>query len=315
MNIPGEVKVQKPDTRLIRMLCSLRPYVRQCGDVWRAPWFMSDRKLFDYLLVCIISGKGIFSVGEKGFFPVSDGDIILIPPDTLHSMRGTSAKMHLSYIHFDLYFDPQSSFWDAHIPGGVTDLSKFNKKPHPIPNDPLLSRLCGKILSDDKSGIIPQSREICVLHKAYGNSAIIELSAMMLRLIASIINEVENREQNFLHKIRMDNAFKIINSAETLDISIAKIAKEVGFSVSHFRRIFKSVYSISPIKLHRNVLMRKANELIFYQGLNVSEAADRLGFKNMHNFSRAYKNYYGKSPKKKAPNSTPLSKGKKRQQN
>ncbi|MEM4248469.1 MAG: AraC family transcriptional regulator [Candidatus Nanoarchaeia archaeon] len=296
MKIPGQVNVQYPDDLSLKRMELLCPYVRQSGDTVRKQWYTGERKLLDYLLVCVMSGTGVFSVGDNKYFPVSVGNIIWIPPDTIHSMRGTSETMHLAYIHFDLCFDPKRSIWDAHIPPFFLDSSPFKKILHPKIKDSLLGRLTGKIISDDKSGIISQVREICAIHRLYGNSAILELSGMMTRLIACIINEVQNASGHTLHKLRLDEAYRQIYNSEKANLSIAKIAKEAGFSVSHFRRLFKEVYRVNPASVHRKGLMRKAHDLIFYERLNVSETAERLGFKNIHNFSRSFKNYYGKSP-------------------
>ncbi|HOK05554.1 MAG TPA: AraC family transcriptional regulator, partial [Victivallales bacterium] len=279
-------------------MSSLRPYVRQSGDVWRKKWYIGDRKLLDFLLVCIISGRGVFSVGKDKNFTVTDGDIIWIPPDTLHEMRGTSENMHLTYIHFDLIFDAHRSLWDAHIPADFTDTSKYMKILHPAVNDPFFSSLSGKIISSEKGSIIPQTKEICAIHKLYGNSAILELSAMMLRLLSTILNEFNNIGGNYHGKVKIDEAYRKLNNTETINISVAKIAKDAGFSTSHFRRLFKEFYKISPSELQKKAIMRKAYELLFYEGLNISETAEKLGFKNIHNFSRAFKNYHGKSPKK-----------------
>ncbi len=298
MELPGDLTVAKPDAATLRRMMSLRPYVRQSGDVRRDRWSLGERRLLDHLLVCIISGDGVFSVGEKRFFPVHDGDIVWIPPDVAHSMSGTGPRMHLAYIHFDLVFDPGRGLWDAHIPAGFTDTAPFIGRMGAKTKDPLFSKLSGKIVSGDKAGIIPLAREICALHRYSGASAALELSAMMLRLLANIAKTLERRSDEGIHAAKLNDAFKLICGEESARFSAAKFARQAGMSVSHFRRLFRKMHGTSPAALHRKALMRRAQELICYEGLNVSETAERLGFRNIHNFSRAFKNHHGKSPKK-----------------
>jgi AraC-like DNA-binding protein len=42
--------------------------------------------------------------------------------------------------------------------------------------------------------------------------------------------------------------------------------------------------------------MWRAGEMLAYSGLNVSEVADRLGFSNVQNFSRAFKDVTSNCP-------------------
>jgi hypothetical protein len=81
--LPGEHQIEVPGLEIQKRMLWLRPFVRQSGDDWRDPWFIKKRILLDYLLVLIADGTGLFSVGESTF-DVGKGDLIWIPPATLH---------------------------------------------------------------------------------------------------------------------------------------------------------------------------------------------------------------------------------------
>ena len=110
--IPGEFEAVPPDEATSRRMTALRPYIRQCGDDWRCPWIIKERKLLDYLLVYVPEGQGVFSI-EDISFEISGKTLFWVPPDTLKEMRGTSARMRCLYINFDLEYDPARSHWDA----------------------------------------------------------------------------------------------------------------------------------------------------------------------------------------------------------
>ena len=97
--IPGFRKSEPLDAKSSWMLKSLSPYLRQSGNQWRPRWQIKSRKLLDYLLVFIASGEGVFTLQDETF-PVSTGDAVLIPPDTLHEMSGISKKNALHLFAF-----------------------------------------------------------------------------------------------------------------------------------------------------------------------------------------------------------------------
>ncbi|MCK4981275.1 MAG: AraC family ligand binding domain-containing protein, partial [Victivallaceae bacterium] len=94
--IPGFIESETLTTESSWMLHNFSPYLRQSGNQWRPRWNIKGRKLLDYLLVFIASGEGVFSLNNETF-QVGSGDAVLIPPDTIHAMSGTSEKMYCIY--------------------------------------------------------------------------------------------------------------------------------------------------------------------------------------------------------------------------
>lgn len=297
-NLPGQRDIDPPSSVLEGVLGGLRPYVRQAGNDWRKPWKINGRKLFDYLLVYVPEGEGVFSVGGKEF-AVNDGDLVWIPPDTVHVMQGASKQMHCLYIHFDLYYDPARSHWDACIPGGVVDLTPWKEWIHPAVNEPVLSCLTGKIPICNQVKLKDLMIEICHKHSRYGNQACLELSGLMMSLIGLIVQDYwlfESEMSNLNNLKKINDAALYIQENINHDLDIADLAKRFHLSDSHFRKLFRQVHGRSPRSMHRRARMHKACELLNYTDMNVSEIADFLGFKSIHNFSRAFKEVTGFSP-------------------
>ena len=59
LKLPGERHFDSPSADVLTRIMTLKPFVRQSGNDWRIPWFLKSRKLFDYLLVYIPTGKAI----------------------------------------------------------------------------------------------------------------------------------------------------------------------------------------------------------------------------------------------------------------
>ena len=140
--IPGERSCAPPARPVAESLEWMQPYVRQSGDEVRTRWAITERKLLDYLLVHVVSGKGLFSVAGRSF-QVRANSLVWIPPDTAHEMQCDSDTMHVRFIHFDLIYNRKRSHWDACIPGGTLDLSPWKSLLHPPLPQGALKKWCG----------------------------------------------------------------------------------------------------------------------------------------------------------------------------
>lgn len=294
--IPGFRESEPLNAESSWVLNNFSPYLRQSGNQWRPRWGIGSRKLLDYLLVFIATGKGVFSLEGK-VFPVAAGEAVLIPPDTIHSMSGTSEKMHCIYLHFDLIYDSERSLWDACIPAGTQDLSSFKKFMHPKITDPFWGKLKGKLPLTSPNVIKALMLRICSFHSNCKAANTLRTSGMLLELLAEIQDQIFVHEQdNILNHDKLTRAANYINEHPELSINIKKLAKNSGLSESHFRRLFHQFYGISPKTMHMQVRIRKSCELLTYWNMNVSEAAEHLNFSSIYSFSRTFKNILGISP-------------------
>jgi AraC-like DNA-binding protein len=294
--IPGFVATEKPDAEAVWALTLLSPYVRQSGNQWRPRWHIGMRKLFDYLLVFIAAGEGVFTVAGNTFH-VGANNAVWIPPDTLHEMSGNSEKMHCIYLHFDLIYDAIRSNWNAYIPAGTHDLSKFGEYMHPEIDDPFFSKLCGKLNLSSPVSVKALMVRICSLHAKCKADNSLRMSGVMLELLSEIKEQLDKGDDNSIPDYeKLIDAASFITEHPEQSLSIRKLAKKSGLSESHFRRQFRLVHGMAPKAMQMQAKMRKACELFTYWNMNVSEVAQELNFTSIHAFSRAFKNVQGVAP-------------------
>jgi YesN/AraC family two-component response regulator len=81
----------------------------------------------------------------------------------------------------------------------------------------------------------------------------------------------------------------------------ASLARNVGLSPSHFRRLFKAAYGCTPMELLERLRMEQAARLLKAGGLSVKEVARKVGYQNANNFSTAFKRFYGTPPQSHRP--------------
>lgn len=79
--------------------------------------------------------------------------------------------------------------------------------------------------------------------------------------------------------------------------TLLEASKKVGLSPNYLSKIFKRKKGINFSDALLEVKMEKAAILLQDAGMKAYQVADEVGYDNPKNFSRAFKQYYGKTPK------------------
>ncbi len=109
--------------------------------------------------------------------------------------------------------------------------------------------------------------------------------------LKAVKDETNGRLLNFIYDSK-----NFIDSNFLENISLEEIAMESKLSQYHFIRLFKKVFKITP---YQYIILKKIEyaKVLLNSGEPIFEVAYKIGFSNPTNFSRAYKNYFGISPK------------------
>ena len=109
-----------------------------------------------------------------------------------------------------------------------------------------------------------------------------------------------------VNKIRVDNLKDNNNVIEEIaqhmclhfadDITMSDVAAKYYLSVSHFIRLFKNRYGISPYHYLMNYRLNRAKEFLI-MGYPVEECAHKCGFSSLNNFYKTFKNEMNTTPK------------------
>lgn len=81
------------------------------------------------------------------------------------------------------------------------------------------------------------------------------------------------------------------------DITIDDISRDTGFSKSTIKRICSKSVGCGAINYAINLKIEEAKRLIGENDMNITQISDRLGFADVHYFSRIFKSRVGVSPK------------------
>jgi len=273
----------------------LNPFVRVGMEHWRGPWFIEERRLLDYLLVYITAGTGRFSVGGETY-EVVPGDLIWIPPDTLHEMRGHPSKMLVAYIHFDLVYDADRSPRVTITPAGCRELGALRKWLHPPWPWKPMAQWRGRLPVVNGPSVYALMKQVIL--ESLGVHHPLRAAGLTMQLLGEIdLGLSSAATQAGAHWPALRRAAQQVVGQPDHELDLHALAHGAHLSLSHFRKLFRQTHGESPRTMHARARMQKACELVLHSGWSLTKVAAQLGFSTVHNFSRAFKREVGVPPR------------------
>lgn len=101
-------------------------------------------------------------------------------------------------------------------------------------------------------------------------------------------------QQNHLGKI--SKALRRIHSDFAEDLSVSKLAAEIGMSVATFHASFKAVTATSPMQYLKTTRLHKARLLMIQDQSSAALASSKVGYESPSQFSREFKRLFGRTP-------------------
>lgn len=194
------------------------------------------------------------------------------------------------------------------------------------PGEPMLGlvirldpKTIGEILSDLGSAPPRGAQADNSLYQAPLTEDLIDASVRLLRALKSdeatrvlgplyvkeILYQVMSGEHGGLLKelafhnrnlFQISRVISLIHENYQSPLDVQSLAREAGMSVSAFHTNFRTITSSSPLQYIKNTRLHKARELIQQHGERASDAALRVGYESVSQFSREYKRCFGAPP-------------------
>ncbi len=93
------------------------------------------------------------------------------------------------------------------------------------------------------------------------------------------------------------NLARLLEKPDVLQLSVGDLAHLSGRSLSSFNRDFKALYQLSPKKWLQEKRLTFARQLLEEQDVTVTDVALKVGYENVSNFIKVFKERYGLTPK------------------
>ena len=119
------------------------------------------------------------------------------------------------------------------------------------------------------------------------------LRPLLERLLEEAHEEAQDQNERDLYR----KSLNFIKEHYMKGITVADIAREVGYSSSYFGYIFKKKHGIPVNQYVRELQLAKAKDLLQNTSFSVSAVAEYVGYEDANYFSSLFKKQFGLSPK------------------
>jgi len=215
--------------------------------------------------IYILSGSCMYVFDDKAVLTAGEGDILYLASNSIYEMFLQSSNYQFIYcdFEFDCEFDRKS---DVFRPKNkVTTKILFEKLYHSYTNP-------------DRNSFHECLSDLYAIYSVIYNSRNNEYFAQSIQQRVAEI------------KLYIDRNFNISS------LSVAFLAEKANMSEAYFRKVFKSIYNISPAKYITLVRMEKAKQFMSYPFITLEECAKRCGFSSQQYFCRVFKKNIGMTP-------------------
>ncbi|MEH7239479.1 AraC family transcriptional regulator [Bacillus sp. JJ1562] len=224
----------------------------------------------NYDLLYVWSGEGNLVLNGKVYSIKKGSCFLFLPGDWVTATHNPQNPLKLTYIHFDLENLP------ALLP------ASYRMMQDAIAFESLLTRYV-RLFLIKTFGAETEAKLILK-----------QLMILLLREEHQVNEQVEPAQHSLLSAIR--EVANYVQQHPGKEHTVESLAARASFSPRYFSLKFKEIIG-QPIKSYIvEARIKRAEHLLHYTGMTVTEVADALGYRNLHFFSRQFKKYTGKSP-------------------
>ncbi|MCP1494840.1 AraC-like DNA-binding protein [Peribacillus frigoritolerans] len=250
---------------------------------------LSDHMHDHYEIVYVYNGKGTFFIGDV-FYDMQQGDVFLIPNNTIHRALPNKDDPITSTI---IFFSPtliykdmvDDSFSYLHL-FDLTKKSKNYKISLPLKEQVKMEEQLLLILQETNSRLMG-SRHACLLI----------VHQIILDLYRIRINGKQELSEGKSYSSEwMKDILIYINEHMDEPLTLTILAQKALVSPAHFSRVFKEMTGIGLVVYVNTKRIIKAKELLQETNHTIAHIAEMCGFESMPQFYRTFKKYNEKTP-------------------
>jgi AraC-like DNA-binding protein len=251
----------------------------QCND---PDAVCEERITGDFELIYIIGGESIITIKHREYI-CKAGDMILIPPFTLHKIETPPSNPHDNYwLHFEVTPIYRQEDFTSNMLRSDENRIKIGLR------EELLSLY--KSFEFEKRCIKPGNMAIC-------SNILAHIIILLLRHNNSQ-SYCENTAQykNSQDTLIVNKGLEFIRNSIYTKIKIIDICNYLHVSESYLYKVFHRVLKISPNNLIVLYKIKQAERIMKTNLHSFNEISEMLGFSSQYYFSAVFKRYYKMSP-------------------
>jgi AraC family transcriptional regulator, exoenzyme S synthesis regulatory protein ExsA len=231
-------------------------------------------------LIYIESGTEVLTNSSHGIISLHTGDCIFLPQGhNLHSDFVRETKSLKATLVF---------FADTLVAGYIKNLKSIAKCRSVARGYCVIEKSCA-------IKTFFESIDYRIQEDAYLNTKLLELLHLIAHTDKSSTFHPLLSETKILPPKK--NLLRLLETVDTINLSVSDLAHLSGRSLSTFNRDFKAIYheSAKPWLLRKR--LSRARELLESDNYTVTDVAMMVGYSNVSHFIKAFKIRYGLTPK------------------
>lgn len=262
------------------------------------------RQLYDYQLVCVLEGNLNFRIGND-VVELYSGDLIILPPFVwTYEYCKNSSFCKYYIVHFDFFYNRSRVDWqveDMYLKYCRPWVKSVEPNPEYIDKSDrnfgaLKSYAVEKnALTDDTIELLQKMLDVyrAAYRKGRLKSEDTLLKSYMLKFFATLCSPMVSGNT---HSDAVNGFIDYVIANYNQKVSVSAFARECGYTVNHYRKIFKAETGETPLDYLLRVRIEKAKDFLLYN-VPVNQTAERVGFDDPYYFSKVFKKVTGVSPK------------------
>jgi YesN/AraC family two-component response regulator len=242
----------------------------KCDNTWKEDGCKIDFNKFYY----ICDGDGWIQSGDKCFFP-KKGDLVLIPANRKHAY---------SYVN-DNYYEKYWCHFTATI--GNKNLFEIFDFPNVIN------------ITEGHNWLINAFDRLIEYDRQQEVSSILKAKAVLLEIISFFLEKTKAKELNIFKSPAIEKLELLITYIhDNIDqpITVNQLADIVHLQENYFIRFFRSHFGNTPMNYVKTQRFEKAKEYLVSSDFSISYIGTLVGYTDVGNFSKQFKNYSGMTP-------------------
>jgi AraC-like DNA-binding protein len=240
-----------------------------------AGWSLEVHRHSYFQMIYFLGGKGAFQIGDADL-PVKPGALALIKPGEAHSGRANSVIKTL-----DVKFDVQN---------GSLRAALLKAEGACLLGESRVPELLERIRSEGERRQ-PLFRDVC-------RALMTEILLLYLRNQSGCPEKIPSSEEapETVHDLLLRRGMEYIRQNYAAGIGVADVARALGCCDRSLRAHFQTTLGVCPLEYLQRYRVARAKELIEYSDYSLKEIAVRVGFKNVHHFTRLFAEIEGQPP-------------------
>ncbi|WP_454193808.1 helix-turn-helix domain-containing protein [Paenibacillus sp. Marseille-Q7038] len=238
-----------------------------CEPGWK--WQKREKPMQNYDLFYVWSGEGTVILNDEPFSAQKGSCFLFRPGDHTIATHNPQKPFVLTYIHFD-------------VEGLVEEVpGPYRKLRETVHFEHMLARYVRLFLSN-----------------SYGREEEIKLILKQLMIHLLRVDQEEPEERKVSNQLAqaIQEIANYVRQHPGINHRVEDLAARAGLSPRYFSIKFKELVGYSVQSYIIKMRIERAEHLLVHAGMNVTEVADALGYRDIFFFSRQFKQYTGKSP-------------------